>query len=54
MNAADILLLLVLALVFLLALRSVVKRRGRSCGCGCEHCPQAALGHCAGAKMDKK
>lgn len=42
MGVSDILILLALACVLYLAVRSVIRRKKSGCGCGCEGCPGCA------------
>lgn len=38
MNFADIICLAVVAAALVFAVRNLVRRRGKTCGCGCENC----------------
>ena len=39
MNVYDWIIIAVLAAAVVLAVRKMIRTRGRSCGCGCENCP---------------
>ena len=38
MNFADIICLAAVAAALFFAVRNLVRRRGKTCGCGCENC----------------
>lgn len=53
-HAADLIICIVLALLFFLAIRFLVKKKGNACGCGggCAGCSAGSSGCSAGAGAD--